>query len=209
MNKTFWKKYYSENHSFDQLPTSFAKYCIQYFPKNATIIDLGCGNGRDSIFFQNCGFSVYGVDQCEKIIGALNNRTNSNNYFSIGISELGNTLNENLIKSINVVYARFFVHAISKEEESDLMQFLSKLKKHTLFFAESRSIDDKNFAKGKKISQFTYSTDHARRFTNKNDLENKLRNINYKIIESNEDTGLAIYNDENPLIIRIIASKHK
>ena len=32
------------------------------------IIELGCGNGRDSFYFANNGLSVYSVDQSSTII---------------------------------------------------------------------------------------------------------------------------------------------
>ena len=52
MDKNFWEQYYSINKEPFQ-PSSFAREVIQNISKNSTLLDVGCGNGRDSIFFAN------------------------------------------------------------------------------------------------------------------------------------------------------------
>ena len=39
----------------------FAKFCLDYFPKDSHILDIGCGNGRDAVFFSEKGFRVFGL----------------------------------------------------------------------------------------------------------------------------------------------------
>jgi len=45
---------------------------IQYLPKNATVLDLGCGEGRDSFFLVKNNFNVTAIDFSEVGIKKLN-----------------------------------------------------------------------------------------------------------------------------------------
>jgi len=42
--------------------SSFAREVSALLPPGARVLDLGCGEGRDSVFFASCGFEVTGVD---------------------------------------------------------------------------------------------------------------------------------------------------
>ena len=42
------------------------------FPKNASALDLACGNGRNSIFLANLGFNVIAVDNNEYFLKSFN-----------------------------------------------------------------------------------------------------------------------------------------
>ena len=80
MNKTL--EYYNENANKFILGTlnvdmmMIQKKFISYITKGGKILDLGCGSGRDSLFFKELGFDVIAVDgsaemciQAEKNIG--------------------------------------------------------------------------------------------------------------------------------------------
>lgn len=80
LNKTL--DYYNENADKFILGTlnvdmmTIQKRFIGYIPKGGKILDLGCGSGRDSLFFKELGYNVTAVDgssemciQAEKNIG--------------------------------------------------------------------------------------------------------------------------------------------
>ena len=46
----YLNEYYAKDRS-QKLPSDFAKFVLEYMQKGKQLIDLGCGNGRDSIFF--------------------------------------------------------------------------------------------------------------------------------------------------------------
>ena len=49
--KNYWNKYYKLKLT-PLAASSFAKYCWNnYLKKNRSILEIGCGNGRDSFFF--------------------------------------------------------------------------------------------------------------------------------------------------------------
>lgn len=43
-------------------PTIFATQVVKYFPKDARILELGCGQGQDSKYFANLGYEVTATD---------------------------------------------------------------------------------------------------------------------------------------------------
>ena len=46
---TFWNSYY--RNKIDTFPNSgFSTYCLSFLDKESTLIDIGCGDGRDSLF---------------------------------------------------------------------------------------------------------------------------------------------------------------
>lgn len=80
MNKTL--EYYNENANKFILGTlnvdmmTIQKKFISYIPQGGYVLDLGCGSGRDSLFFKELGYNVTAVDgsseiclQAEKNIG--------------------------------------------------------------------------------------------------------------------------------------------
>ena len=60
-----WNNIYSFDSSFfGNEPSKFALMCYEDFVKNKVqkILELGCGQGRDSIFFASKGLKVYAID---------------------------------------------------------------------------------------------------------------------------------------------------
>lgn len=43
-------------------PSGFAREAAELLPPAARVLDLGCGEGRDSVFFSSLGFDVVAVD---------------------------------------------------------------------------------------------------------------------------------------------------
>lgn len=110
-----WKEFYLK----EKLPTSpsdFAQFCLGYMKENPTVVDIGCGNGRDSEYFREW-FDVNGVDPNSK----EGNFTHIKDY---AITE-------------DVVYSRFFLHTITPDEVKDIIR-----RTPNTFMAECRAIGD-------------------------------------------------------------------
>lgn len=72
MNRTI--DYYKHNAdqfyvaTYDVDMTSLYKIFLYYLPDNASILDLGCGSGRDSLAFKNFGYQVKATDSSEELV---------------------------------------------------------------------------------------------------------------------------------------------
>ena len=67
MSKFYDEKYTNEDSFWGKLPSSMARiFFQQYLPNNnPKLLDIGCGEGRDSVFFAQNGCQVTGFDASE------------------------------------------------------------------------------------------------------------------------------------------------
>ena len=117
-------------------------------------------------------------------------------------------LEKNFKFKINHCYARFFLHALNENEENKVIESVANLlPKNGLFFSENRSVKSDLYGKGEVISKDIFRTDHKRRFIRKNNLSQKLEDNGFKITKLVEKKGLAMHQDDDPVVIRICAKK--
>ena len=75
------------------------------------------------------------------------------------------------------------------------------------FLLEVRSVKDDLYGKGKQVERDAFVTTHYRRFIRLDELLDELKDVGFKIKYSIEQNGLAIFKDEDPIVIRICAEK--
>ena len=110
----YWDNFYQKKIKISK-PSSFAKFIVKRLKKNKTLLDIGCGNGRDTFYFNRKGLSVVGIEKSK--IAVKNNKKilvkkkiKNINFLNINIFS---KKFENLEK-FDYVYLRFVIHAISK-----------------------------------------------------------------------------------------------
>ena len=206
-DKNYWSEYYLKNNKPTD-PSDFAKFILSKVDKNKTLIELGCGNGRDSVFFSKYDFNVIGVDQVENEVNFLNENYAKDNLTFVcdDFSNLKNSDNE-LIKTsdFDYVYSRFTFHSINEKKEDRTLDWIRDNLRGGLFFLEARSINDPMFKLGKNLSHNENFTNHYRRYMNLDVFCDKLESRNFEILYKIEDKDLAPHKDENPYVVRIIA----
>jgi len=192
MNYTteYWLDYFGKNDiTIDK--SSFALFCLPYMKQNDSLLDICCGNGRDSMFFHNNGISTYAFDLSPR----------NDTEFNFKELNLENKEHNFLFNDLffNSVYCRFVLHSVPEIlEDYILINSNRVLKEDGFLFIEVRS--DKGFI-SKEIDN------HYRRLLNIDVLEEKLINLNFEIIFKQESDNLSIYKNDNPTLIRIIAKK--
>ena len=67
MNKDYWDRYFSKKNGIET-PSTFGHYVSDLLKKGESILELGCGNGRDSFYFAKKGFHLFAMDQSKIII---------------------------------------------------------------------------------------------------------------------------------------------
>ena len=206
LKKTFyWDKFY-KNFNLKK-PSDFAIF-IAKRKNTGNLIDIGCGNGRDSIFFQNDKTNVLGIDTCKYIIDKNIQLTKQNKKIKFKNIDISSKKFLK-IEKFNNVYCRFVLHIINSEKEDLLLNNIKKItKKNSLIFFEFRTTNDKLYKIGKKISKYERYTDHYRRFINVNDFLKKIIQLNvFSLLYLNEDTNFSKIYKENPTLCRIILKK--
>lgn len=93
------------------------------------------------------------------------------------------------------VYSRFFLHTISEELEQKFFDWLPTITKAYLFL-ETRSVNDSGF-----------NNDHNRRLIDGNLLLVNIIKRHFRIKYFKEGKNMAIFQNFNPTVIRLIAKK--
>jgi bifunctional enzyme CysN/CysC len=203
--KSYWDAYYGKQVA-PASPSSFAMYVESKIQNKQKILEIGCGNGRDSVFFTEGGHSVTAFDRSEGAIESCKrNHINQSIDFISGSFSGIDFLSED---NYNLVYSRFVFHAMPLEEELKTIQKSHELlKKGGSIYIECRSVEDPLFRKGELLSRTERIDGHYRRFIVLNELLDRLQSVGFEIIEAIESNGLAVYGDDDPVVIRVCAKK--
>lgn len=205
-DKKYWNEFYCNTPPCEE-PSPFVKDVLKHLKAGGTILDLGCGNGRDSFFLYQNGFKVTGIDSAEKIIEKLRQRVDHENIRFIADDFVTSSfLTE---ENYDYAYSRFSLHAITKKQEEILFKnILKSLVPGGRFFIEARSIHDGIFGLGKKVDKNTFSYQgHKRRFIHLEECVEELSKIGFQVEHKEEGINFAVYGDENPVVVRVAARK--
>ena len=207
MDREYWNEFYKKGLA-NKEPTLFAQYVSEnYLEDGKTILELGCGNGRDSLYFGKKDLNVIAIDGADQVIESLQ-LENCNSKVKFFRDDFVTT-DIYKTKKVNYVYSRFTLHAITEEQEDILLKNVYQgIEEGGMFFIEVRSVRDDLFGKGKKVDRNAYFyNEHYRRFIVMDELEEKLKENGFTIIFSKESRGFAPYKDQNPYVIRVVAKK--
>jgi SAM-dependent methyltransferase len=194
-----WNKVYSEDTAFfGEEPSKFAKECYEYFIQNdiKKILDLGCGQGRDTVFFTLNNLDVYAVDSSIVAIENIQKKFNEKNNQSINVNcvdvKQGLPFEDNYFDAI---YSHMFYNMNFTNKELDFLIYESHrvLKTNGLLYFSVRSEKDELFQKGNKIdnNEDIYEINGFQiRFFSIEQIKSLLSSLYFKIdriIQDNED----------------------
>lgn len=207
----YWNNYYADNaggNRAESAPSLFACNMLQkYMESGKDLVELGCGNGRDSLYFAKSGLNVTGIDASEVAISELQKKNSLDNCIFICDDFVS-------VESIYQIqydycYSRFTLHAINAHQETQILKkAYSMLKENGYFFIEARSVNDKKFGVGQAVERNAFICDgHYRRFIVLQELLEKLENIGFVIVESAESDQFAPLKGDIAVCVRVIAQK--
>ena len=201
--KRHWSLFYNRRRT--TVPSSFAASVATELKETCQIVDIGCGNGRDSLFFARLGHSVLGLDIAAPVINQDASVAESEQVDNVSFEELDVSVPDSLAKVIRstvdagslVIYARFFFHAITEEEETATLDVLSEhLPIGARCYFEFRTSRDEKTHK--------HFRDHYRRFINLDAFVTKaLRKGTMDCIYTVEGQGMAKFDEEDPFVGRV------
>lgn len=200
-----WDKFYKKN-IVPVEPSSFCEFVMDQLKKDTKLLEIGCGNGRDAAYFSMKGIDVTAIDRSDAAIEECqrSHKELPISFFKGTLEEVDEIMND----KFDVVYSRFVIHAMPVSEEiSMLSKSFNLLKTAGQIYIECRSIKDPLARKGEIISPTERIHGHYRRFIIKEELLERLEKIGFTTTFVCEDSNLAIYKDDNPVLIRIKAEK--
>ena len=186
-------------------PKNFSYFCYNFLKNyQGTLFDAGCGNGRDTVFFNKKKIKTIGLDTS---ISAIKN--NKKKYQNLQV----NFKKKNFCDYFNVklkenfsIYLRFTIHTINLNEEKLFFKNILRQKKLEYLFVETRTIDDELYGIGEKIGNNEFFSDHYRRFIVPNEFKKNFKK-NFKIIYFKTSKKFAKFRNFKPNVLRIIAKR--
>ncbi len=125
-----------------------------------TLLDLGCGNGRDSIFFNDHGLKVTAMDISKSGIESLKRK---NSQIRTILKDIKNI---NLPKnSFDVIYAHLSLQYFNLKESKIIFDKLHHLLTPAgMIFVRCKSIDDPKYGEGINLGENIFFKSHLRHF---------------------------------------------
>tara|TARA_B100000029_G_scaffold180213_1_gene177895 strand:+ start:159 stop:797 length:639 start_codon:yes stop_codon:yes gene_type:complete len=201
----YWESFYKKKINFKE--STFAKFVYKKIKNkklNGTLIDIGCGNGRDSVFFSKKNFKVLGIDIAKNAVkNELIYKKKNLTFKKFDIEK--NTMS----KKFDYIYSRFFLHAINDNTENKLIYLIRRLKKkNSYIFFEFRNHKD-NIFRNKKIIKHNqilqFENGHYRRIIDpKKFIEKFFKKIKCKVIYNKSSKNLSVVKKDNPNLTRLI-----
>ena len=207
--KDHWNTFYKKMIIISE--SSFSRFVIRWLKLRKfniierNLVDIGCGNSRDSVYFTKKRLKVTGIDQSFTAIKFNKKKFQNVDYFKKDICAKNFNLN---LKKFDYLYARFFIHAISEKHETQFLLNCKKIsKKNSLFLFEFRTTLDSLMQKGTKLKGNERFFGHYRRFIDIDQFLKKIKLHGFKMLYISQGKNYANFKKEQPHICRIIFKK--
>jgi SAM-dependent methyltransferase len=200
---TNWENYYAWAPPAE--PSSFAQLLLADESLPGTVLDLGCGDGRDTLAFADAGRPVVGVDAAEHAIAraveAAAGRPNVRferldlddaTALSALVAELRNG-DEPLL-----FYGRFLLHALRPDTEKTVLAALAaSARPGDVLALEFRTVEDRDRPKNRKLP--------FRRFIEPAVLQAAVEARGFRVVSASSGLGWSPVGADNPHLGRLIA----
>jgi SAM-dependent methyltransferase len=207
----YWANFYAHTH-YDQGSTFFEFVNGRDDTPN-TVIDIGCGDGRDSFAFGAAGRAVLGLDRSHIAVVyaekkaeqmGLGNRVRFRGVDVSDTETLSAALRDVIAGSPDapvLFYLRFFLHSIPQAVQEALLEVIDACARpNDVLAAEFRT--DQDQARTKVHHK------HYRRYQNGPAFGATLReHYRCQVLHEEEGTGLSPYRGEDPVLYRVIARR--
>jgi SAM-dependent methyltransferase len=209
---SFWDRLYQTNNSFfGEEPSNFALSCYnEYMEKNnlKKILELGCGQGRDTLFFASNGIDVTALDFSDIAIEGLIKHAKERNLLNNIYASIFDPRNKPIPFNDNefdAVYSHMFFNMRFTWEQMKFMfqEIRRVLRSNGFNFFSVRNHNDKSYGKGKKIANDDDIYDlngFQIRFFTRQQVKTLVRGGRFKILDIKE-----IY--EEPVTLYLVSTK--
>ena len=200
----YWNSYYQTSDA-PESPSRFAMFVAEYLSTDESLLELGCGNGRDAVYFHKQGLRVTAMDKSGEAIKRVITREPGIQGISFEMDQLPGEFKP----VFDHVYSRFSIHSINDEQQAQTLKGIKAvLRPSGTLWIEARCIDDEMFEKGTPAGRNAYIyQDHYRRFLVLDEIIGDLAALGFDLIYAEKSRNFAPHKDENPVVIRVRAVK--
>ena len=210
LNVKYWEAFYSGKKSREVPadPSAFGRWVSEREQGTTSIVDIGSGTGRDSLWFARQGHPVLGLDYAEAGIeiaaeaaaaqGLEDARFELLDLYDLRqVMETGARLAHE--EREHVIYGRFLIHALEDAGRRNFIKLAElALARGGRLYLEFRTGEDED--------QPHAFGEHFRRYLSPDQVVAELTESGAEIVHQETDYGLAVYGDEDPQVCRLVAS---
>jgi cyclopropane fatty-acyl-phospholipid synthase-like methyltransferase len=198
----YWDDYYRRaGRPQRPLPSQFAAFVCGELNTPHRVIELGSGDGRDSLFFASHGHAVTGVDASKS---AVERSSQTAQHFGQDVTFHASDVHDPSLSLLfsktelpTLVYARFFLHAITEDEELAFLRCAQQLTAEgDLLAVEYRTVRD--------AQQTKVTGTHYRRFVQPFEFERRAAEAGFRVTYAVEGFGYAKYRDDDAYVARCV-----
>jgi ubiquinone/menaquinone biosynthesis C-methylase UbiE len=151
-------------HAHSQKQTDFAEEVNRAIPAGSSVLELGCGEGNDSIYLAGAGHAVVATDFSDVVI-KQNRQRYSRPHLQFEVQDIGVPLKFEA-GSFDVVYARLSLHYFPDKTTREIFKEIKRVLKPggSLHFM-CKATGDTIYGQGEKLEPDMYELDvHVRHF---------------------------------------------
>jgi SAM-dependent methyltransferase len=202
--RDFWRRRYAqEARRLPKNPSPFASW-VQSREQPGRLLDVGCGNGRDTRFFAELGYDVLGLDLVPKASQRVLRRLDSDvrpRVAPLNLESLRSTLFVGAQESFGprpvTVYARFLLHALSDTARKHFWRLTSMaLRNGGRCYLEFRT--DQDAPRHKAFGE------HYRRYLAPDLVLAEAAAAGIRALHVEQGVGYSPFEDEDPHLCRMI-----
>ncbi len=203
--KEFWKDNWKDPKHRRTNPFAKKVYKIIKNKNYNTILDLGCGDGRDTFYFAKKGYRVTAVDYSQSGMHHIEEKIKKEHLKDIVPVRQDITKVTFSRGSFDVIYAHLIVHYFDEKETTKLFSKLYDiLKTGGMLFVKVKSTEDAFWGRGKKLGENYYFYEgHERHFFDFTYMKKQLKKWKRITIKKTSST----YNNYKSCFIEAVVEK--
>lgn len=202
-----WNNAHSKQwlHRHSSQKTAFAEEVSIQLSPNSKILELGCGEGNDSIYFAELGHEIVATDFSDIVIEQNKKRWTATNL-TFKVQDITNPF-EFEGSEFDAVYARLSLHYFTDEATQEIFREINRvLKPGGKLVFMCKSTDDSIYGQGSQIEADMYELDgHVRHFFSEEYATKKLSEAGLSLV--NIKSGEEQIYDRQSAFIKVVAIK--
>lgn len=165
--KKIWQQIWHDRQSLSE-PNVFAVNTLKYINeyKLETLLDLGCGNGVDSIVFAKQGLKVTRADWSETALNQIQIYIHQHHIQNLSLVNQDLATYLNAKQKFDVIYAHLSLYYFADQTSRQIFRSTqNNLNSGGLFCVKCKSTDDPLYGQGQRLEENYYSLKgHVRYF---------------------------------------------